>query len=187
LYPLTRSRPTTTLPDSVASYIQSKWGKTIVTYDKYSDDTSVDVSANIHQFYQGLAQEGSGHPHLSMSHQTQGPALDALDLGSAEALIDAGIKLITASQCLDLPAYETVGGYGVRDDTWTCDSWTPPSSNPTCAQKYTAQDGDKTCSKIASKFGLSGADIYLANPSLNCDDVWAWTPVCIPPGLSLSF
>ncbi|PVG02512.1 glycoside hydrolase/deacetylase [Serendipita vermifera] len=174
-------RPTTSLPDSVASYIQNKWGKTLVGYDKYTDDYSGDVSENIHQFYQGLAAEGSGHPHIAMSHQTQAPALDALDLGSAEALIDAGIKLVTASQCLDLPAYETVGGYGVRDSTWTCDSWTAPSTNPTCAQRYTVKDGDKTCSNIGSKFGLSGADIYLANPSLNCDDVWTWTSVCIPP------
>ncbi|CAG8625691.1 16356_t:CDS:2, partial [Acaulospora colombiana] len=178
-------RPTTSLPDSVASYIESKWGKTIVGYDKYSDDYSGDLSQSIYQFYQGLAAEGSGHPHMSMAHQTQAPALDALDLGSAEALIDAGIKLVTAAQCLDLPAYETVGGYGVRDSTWTCDSYTPPSTSPTCTQTYTTKDGDKTCSKIASKFsGVSATDIYLANPFLNCADVWSGTPVCIPTASS---
>ncbi|CAG7849385.1 SubName: Full=Uncharacterized protein {ECO:0000313/EMBL:CCA74763.1} [Serendipita indica DSM 11827] len=77
------------------------------------------------------------------------------------------------------------------DDIWT---WTPvcipagattsssttastPSS--TCVATYTAVSGD-TCASIGAKYGLTEAQVLAANTFLNCNDIWAWTPVCIP-------
>jgi len=78
-----------------------------------------------------------------------------------------------------------VGGFGNPDASWTCDgSWTPssPLTSSQCAQTYTAGANDKTCDVIAAKFGLTASDLFFANPSwLNCADVWANTPICIPP------
>lgn len=176
--------PTGSIPSSAATYIQNTYGKTIVSYDVDSGDANAGATTeDSYQFYANLASQGTGHPHLTLSHETEANALDALDQGTINLLGSAGIKLVTVAQCLDTAAYETVGNYGVRDSTWNCDaSWSP--STPTCQQTYTASATDTTCTIIGAKFGLSGTDISLANPFLNCGSVWQWTPVCIPAASS---
>lgn len=76
------------------------------------------------------------------------------------------------------------------DDIWT---WTPicipgggvtptstsPPPSGTCASTYTSVSGD-TCATIGAKYGLTAGQIHEANSFLNCDDIWVWTPVCIP-------
>lgn len=177
--------PTGSIPSSAATYIQNTYGKTIVSYDVDSGDANAGATTeDSYQFYANLASQGTGHPHLTLSHETEANALDALDQGTINLLGSAGIKLVTVAQCLDTAAYETVGNYGVRDSTWNCDaSWSP--STPTCQQTYTASATDTTCTIIGAKFGLSGTDISLANPFLNCGSVWQWTPVCIPAGMCI--
>jgi hypothetical protein len=169
------------ISDDAAAYITTNYGKTVVGSDK--DDSSAGTTGqSLYQFYQGLANEGQEHPHLARSDESQSVALDALDLGTVDLFTVAGIRLLTVADCLDIAPYEVVGNYGIRDASWTCDgSWSPPTA-PTCAQTYTAVASDKTCAKIAAKFGVTAQAIYLANPFLNCQDVWAWTPVCIPAG-----
>ena len=177
--------PASLTSSSVISYIQSKHGKTIVTSDAPSNDAAQGATgSSVYSFFQSLAAGGSSTRRLSQSSETSQAALDAMDQGSVEVLAMAGIKLVTVAQCLDISPYETVGTYGVRDASWTCDgAWTAPSTSTNCQQTYTTQAGENTCTKIAAKFsGLSGADIYFANPSLNCQDIWQWTSVCIPPG-----
>lgn len=44
---------------------------------------------------------------------------------------------------------------------------------------YTSQAGD-TCASIAAPFGLTADDIYAANTFLDCQNIWANTPICIP-------
>jgi hypothetical protein len=171
------------LSGDAATYITTRWGKTVVSFDKDSGDTNAGAtSQGIYQFYQGLANEGQGHPHLVRSDETQSIAVDALDLGTAGLFTAAGIRLVTVSQCLDIAPYDVVGNYGIRDDSWTCDGAWSPSGTSTCAQTYTTTASDTTCAAIAAKFGVTAQAIYFANPFLNCQDVWNFTPVCIPAG-----
>ncbi|KAG8777672.1 Carbohydrate esterase 4 protein [Serendipita sp. 405] len=170
------------LSASTISYIESKHGKIVVSTDSDSGDIQGGASpeGNL-AFYQNLAKQGKSKPHLSRSYATTVAGVDGLDFGSAETLINAGFKLISVAECLDTNAYEAVGSYGVRDSSWTCDgSWTSPATSTTCSQTYAAAADDKTCEKIGARFGVSGLAIYLANPYLNCGDIWAYTPVCIP-------
>ena len=124
-----------------------------------------------------------------------------------DALHNAGISLITVAQCLDLEPYEHVGVYGEKDSTWTCDGpWTPPSApltstpttptptnptpssslptlqpttNPACKGTYTTPK-EATCTDIETMFNLVPGTLEAANSFLNCDDIWAFTPLCIP-------
>ncbi|KAG8811703.1 hypothetical protein FRC17_002352, partial [Serendipita sp. 399] len=50
---------------------------------------------------------------------------------------------------------------------------------PTCRETYTSVEKD-TCDSIGTHYGLSGNDIYQANTFLNCNDIWPYTPICIP-------
>jgi LysM repeat protein len=128
---------------------------------------------------------------------------------SVDALHDAGVKLLTVASCLDTEAYEHVGDYGVKDDTWTCEgTWTPPSAStpkpstsppttptptptpnsappttttPACKETYTSAAGDD-CTKIEAKYNLVSGTLKAANPFVTCTDIWAWTPLCIPNG-----
>lgn len=170
-------RAPSSLPEAAASYITTKHGKTVVSFD--TDANAGSTADGIYQVYQGLASQGTGHPHLVRSSEAQSITMDAMDLGSIEALTEANIRLVTVADCLDTLPYETIGNYGVRDSSWTCDgSYTPPTS--TCTQTYSATASDKTCAIIAAKFGVTAQALQFANEFLNCGDIWAWTPVCIP-------
>jgi len=80
-------------------------------------------------FYKGLANEGVNSKHLPLSHEVWKYAVDAALNHTVDALHTADITLLTVAECLDIAAYEFVGKYGERDDTWTCDgSWAPPSA-----------------------------------------------------------
>ena len=172
------------MSDSAAAYITTKYGKTVVSADADSGDANAGETAqDSYQFYQGLANQGSGHPHLTLSHETEPNAVDAVDMGTVGLLTSAGIKLVTVAECLDIAPYEVVGNYGVRDASWSCDgSWSPPA--PTCSQTYRATAADNTCSAIAAKFGLTPQAVYFANPFLDCENVWNGTPLCLPAGTS---
>ncbi|KAG8774619.1 hypothetical protein FRC15_001161 [Serendipita sp. 397] len=50
---------------------------------------------------------------------------------------------------------------------------------PSCSTTHTA-GVNETCDSIGAPYGISGADILAANPFLNCNDIWQYTPVCIP-------
>ncbi|KAG8798516.1 hypothetical protein FRC17_007405, partial [Serendipita sp. 399] len=55
----------------------------------------------------------------------------------------------------------------------------PSSTAISCKAHYTSQKGD-TCASIGLPWGLSENQILQANSFLNCNDIWEWTPICIP-------
>lgn len=143
-----------------------------------ADDAPGSTSQGSLGFYTSLASENPKRPHISISRETQGASLDALDNGSAEVLADVNINLVTVAACLDTTPYETISGYGTKDATWTCDgAWTRPPVTPVCRQTYLTLAGD-TCEKVATKFSLKPVDIYYANSYVNCYDLWVGTPMC---------
>ncbi|KAG8752342.1 hypothetical protein FRC14_007124 [Serendipita sp. 396] len=140
---------------------------------------------------------------MTLSHETEPAGTAAMYNGTVPLLANAGIHLVTVAQCLDTDAYEYVGNYGTRDSTWYCGgTWTPsnPTSTsttisstsstssttsstpaPTCVSTYSSQPND-TCASIEANFGLPAGSILAANSFLNCNDIWQYTPICIPPG-----
>jgi peptidoglycan/xylan/chitin deacetylase (PgdA/CDA1 family) len=122
------SPPYGDIDERTASYVQSKYGKTIVLWDLDSGDTAsgADEQGSI-DFYKRLAAEGPNSKHLPLSHETHDYSVHAAENYTVDALYNAGVTLLTVAQCLDMYPYEFVGPYGVRDSTWTCDgTWTPP-------------------------------------------------------------
>ncbi|PVG02513.1 glycoside hydrolase/deacetylase [Serendipita vermifera] len=169
-----------------ASYIQNKYGKTIVLWSDDSGDSTGGSAQQSYNMYNGFANQGPGHPHMALSHETQQAGIDALRMGTVTRINQAGIRLVTVEQCLanNFPAYEYVGGYGTRDSTWDCyGPWSPgtPPNNGGCRTTYYSVAGDN-CNTIGAKYGLTGTQIYNANTFLNCNDVWVGTPICIPNG-----
>ncbi|CAG7850665.1 SubName: Full=Related to deacetylase {ECO:0000313/EMBL:CCA68305.1} [Serendipita indica DSM 11827] len=74
------------------------------------------------------------------------------------------------------------GGSTTTRTTTTPTSTSTSGPAPTCVSTYTAVAGD-TCAKIEYNYELPAGSIQAANPSwLNCADIWAYTPICIPPG-----
>ena len=135
--------------DTVATYIQQKYGKTIVTWSEDSGDSKNGTAQDSYNFYKAFADAGPGKPHMPLSHETKPAAIGALRMGTVPLLANAGIKLVTVAQCLDMEPYDYIGGYGQRDSSWHCGgTWTPPA--PSCVTTYYSGSGD-TCVSIGSK------------------------------------
>ena len=151
-------------------------------------------------FYNTLAAEGPNSKHLPLSHEVWEYSVDAALDHTVDALHNAKITLLTVADCLDTTPYETIGSYGVRDATWTCDdTWTlptppptttpstttttppPTTPNPACKETYTSVAGDD-CTKIEAKYNLTPGTLKTANAFVTCNDIWAGTPLCIPNG-----
>ena len=205
--PLIRSYspPYGSINDEVANYIQQKYGKTIVLWDLDSGDSQGGNEQNSVDFYYHLAyDEPNTTPHLTLSHETlEWSTNAALHDGTVDALADQGHPLLTVAQCLDLPAYDTIGGYGTRDSSWYCGgTWTPsstppppptttttttttttPPTNPTpsCKSTYISKPND-TCDSIETANNLVAGTIKAANSFVTCNDIWTGTPICVPDG-----
>jgi hypothetical protein len=135
--------------DTVATYIQQKYGKTIVTWSDDSGDSTGGTAQESYNFYKAFADAGPGNPHLTLSHETEPAGIGALRMGTVPLLANAGITLLTVAQCLDMEPYDLIGGYGHRDSSWYCGgTWTPP--DPSCVATYDSASGD-TCISIGSK------------------------------------
>lgn len=194
--------PYGSINDATATYIQQTHGKTIVLW---SDDSGDSVGGSVqdsYNFYQAFANAGpSSQPRLTLSHETEPSGIGALRMGTVPLLANAGITLTTVAQCLDSDAYDYFGGYGTRDSSWYCGgSWTPsptPTQTssvsqtsstsstsstpaPSCVTTYYSVSGD-TCQSIGSNYGLTETALWNANTFITCNDIWAGTPVCIPP------
>jgi LysM repeat protein len=63
-------------------------------------------------------------------------------------------------------------------DIWVGTSVCIPPPGTQCAQSYTSVAGDN-CSTVASKFGVTAAQISLWNYWVNCSDVWTGTVLCV--------
>ena len=100
-------------------------------WDLDSGDTAPGANKNGSiNFYDKLADEGPSSKHLTLSHEVQRYAADAAVNHTVDALHNAKITLVTVAECLDTDPYERVGGYGKKDDTWTCGGTWTPSSTP---------------------------------------------------------
>ncbi|KAK7470213.1 hypothetical protein VKT23_001649 [Stygiomarasmius scandens] len=80
---------------------------------------------------------------------------------------------------LDIPCSETSMPALTTSTSSTTTSTVAPTE--TCSLTYTSKSGD-TCTTIAAQFGLSADQILKANSFLNCNDIWTYTPICVPPG-----
>ena len=118
------------IDERTASYIQTKHGKTIVLSDLDPGVTFQNAGdgEKYVNFFKQRATEGANSTHLTISNEfNPTPMLAALG-STVDLLHNATINLLTVADCLDLPPYEHVGGYGTRDDSWTCSgTWTPSS------------------------------------------------------------
>ncbi|KAG8855191.1 Carbohydrate esterase 4 protein [Serendipita sp. 411] len=206
------------IDEKTATYIQEKWGLTILLWsDDSSDSVGKNTQKDSYDYYTGIASKSYNVARMTLSHETVEGSVLALQQGTVTNLVNAGIDLQTAATCLDMSPYEVVTGvFGERDDSWTCDGdeWIPAtfvtqtsttttatgtstsgtSTNTgtsiststtttaaTCAQTHTAASGD-TCVKLGGRFGVTPEAIKAANSFIDCDNIWAWTPLCIPPG-----
>jgi hypothetical protein len=98
-----------------------------VTWSDDSGDSTGGSAQDSYNFYAKLAAQGPGHPHITLSHETEPAGIGALRNGTVNLLAKANISMITVAQCIDQDPYEHVGGYGKRDSSWHCGgSWTPP-------------------------------------------------------------
>ncbi|PVF93364.1 glycoside hydrolase/deacetylase, partial [Serendipita vermifera] len=187
--------------DTAATYIQQKFGLTIVLWSTDSFDASGHPDADWnYNYYNDLAALGSGIPHMTLSHETVDGSYYALERGTLDGFTDRHISLVTTADCLGMDAYETVTGYfGTKDDSWTCeDPQTTTSSTPAstststatatatasnlpsgCASMYITPS-KTTCDAVGSQFSVSANAIKSANSFVNCADIWQGTTLCIP-------
>lgn len=187
--------PYGSINEDAASYIQNTYGKTIVLWSDDSGDSTGGSAQQSYDLYNGFAHESPRRPHMALSHETQEVAIQAIRMGTVSQLANAGINLQTVAQCTDdQNPYIHVGGYQQRDSSWVCTgAWNPtPPGNPTsttsanpptgtCASTYYSAAGE-TCTTIEQKFGLPTGSIKQYNSFVTCTDIWAGTPLCIPPG-----
>ncbi|CAG8654699.1 15579_t:CDS:10, partial [Acaulospora colombiana] len=98
--------------DTAATYIQQKFGLTIVLWTEDSKDASgyPDTDWN-YNFYSNLAQTGAGRPHMTLSHETVDGSYYALEQGTLNGFTSRQMQLVTTADCLGMAAYETVTGY----------------------------------------------------------------------------
>lgn len=80
-----------------------------------------------------------------------------------------------------IPPGGSTGPTSTTSTTHTTSTTSSSTAAPTCVSTYSSGAGD-TCDSIGAKFGLTGAQILAANTFLNCQDIWQYTPICIPPG-----
>ena len=122
--------------DQTASYIQAKHDKTIVIWNLDPGDPQPDSGMSDYvNFFKTLTSDPSKAD--DMSYITHANELNPLMRNTTvvDILRGAGVTLQTVAGCLDLQAYEFIGGYGERDATWTCDSTLIPSAPTIPASK----------------------------------------------------
>jgi LysM repeat protein len=56
-----------------------------------------------------------------------------------------------------------------------------PTPTPTCKFSYVSEPND-TCSSIETAYNLVEGTIKAYNSFLTCDDIWTYTPICVPDG-----
>jgi hypothetical protein len=131
------------MDERTAAYIQSKHGKVLVNWSEDANDWAEGTTGQqVYDFYSNFAHADPKSPHLTLSHETVQPEIEAVRNGTAATLVNGGVKLITVGDCLDITGiYEIVGAPGVRDETWTCNgTWTPPSSTTTIRETPTTSE-----------------------------------------------
>ncbi|CAD6569047.1 MAG: Carbohydrate esterase 4 protein [Cyphobasidiales sp. Tagirdzhanova-0007] len=60
-------------------------------------------------------------PHLILDHEQDDVAITQIIPQALAELQRAGYKLVSVSECLDIPPYQWIGQPQARDSSWTCD------------------------------------------------------------------
>lgn len=95
---------------------------------------------------------------------------------SADAIKNANPSWLNCDSIWEWTPVQVCGG---STTTSSSSAPTATATNPICTA-YTAKKGD-TCAKIAAEYGVTVDAIKSSNPSwLNCDDIWEYTPLCLP-------
>lgn len=123
--------------DTVASYLQTKYGMTIVTWS--DDSKGFNNWLDLVMWYRRL-NSGS---HLTLNYEDTGASM-ALEYSGRSIKDSRSDQLLTVADCLDMDAYVTTTGEpGIRDSTWTCTgTWSPPDATTTCPTSATATATD---------------------------------------------
>ncbi|KAG8806711.1 hypothetical protein FRC17_004849, partial [Serendipita sp. 399] len=186
------------LSPSTISYIESKHGKIVVSTDSDSGDlqggttttststaptstSTTTTSTSTSTSTSTTTSTSSVVPTCASTH-TAGKGETCQSIGRDFGLSENAIKNANPFlNCNDIWQWTPIcippGGSRSTSTTTTSAS----SAVPTCASTHTAGKGE-TCQSIGRDFGLSENAIKNANPFLNCNDIWQWTPICIPPG-----
>ncbi|KAJ7075190.1 carbohydrate esterase family 4 protein [Mycena belliarum] len=93
--------------------------KTLITWDWDSGDSVGESYQDSETDYDKIVAE---HPTtlLALNHETEKNTAHYLVEYAVTKLLDAGYKLVTVAECLDLPLYASQGPFGTRDSTWQC-------------------------------------------------------------------
>ncbi|KIM31645.1 carbohydrate esterase family 4 protein [Serendipita vermifera MAFF 305830] len=114
----------------IIDYIRGKHNKTIIMWSNDSGDATGGSARDSWNFYTRFAREEPDYTGLTLSHEVSDAGVEAMRNGTVQALVEAGVELLTTADCLGLEPYDYVGDYGERDETWNCDAeWTPSVSS----------------------------------------------------------
>jgi len=93
--------------------------QTLITWDFDSGDSTGSTVAQSEAAYDALIAR---HPStiLALNHETQETTAHQLLPYVIQRLQAAGYRLVTLSDCIGLPPYQSVQNPGVRDSTWVC-------------------------------------------------------------------
>ncbi|KAF5374529.1 hypothetical protein D9615_009071 [Tricholomella constricta] len=99
-----------------ASFIR---GQKVVTWDFDSEDSIGATPAQSENLYDNIiAQRPS--TILALNHEVYETTVHQVLPYAISKLQNAGYRLVTLSECLGLPAYQSVGPPGIPDASWQC-------------------------------------------------------------------
>lgn len=103
-----------TNPELIA-YLNSR-GYTVLGWNALTGDAD---GATVEAQFASLSTARVGD--MFLAHDINQGTVEQVIPRAVPGLVARGIKLVTADQCLGIPAYQGVGaGYGTRDASWTC-------------------------------------------------------------------
>lgn len=94
-------------------------GQSVVTWDFDSQDG---LGASVARQKQLYDQVVSQHPStiLSLQHEVHDTTVHQTLPYAIKRLLGAGYRLVTLSECLGMPAYQSTGPPAVKDASWKC-------------------------------------------------------------------
>ncbi|KIK02588.1 carbohydrate esterase family 4 protein [Laccaria amethystina LaAM-08-1] len=105
--------------NDVVLTVAGQRGQSVVTWDFDSQDG---LSASVDKQKQLYDQVVSQHPStiLSLQHEVHDTTVHQTLPYAIKKLLGAGYKLVTLSECLGMPAYQSTGPPTVKDASWKC-------------------------------------------------------------------
>lgn len=102
--------------DEMTAFLNSRGYTAIGWTDDTGDTGGASVAAQITVLQTASAGK------LFLAHETQQSTVQEVIPGAIPGLVAKGVKFVPVDQCLGISAYHGGwAGFGVRDDTWTCE------------------------------------------------------------------